>query len=112
MNPVIKTAEELIEEGLVIPREEGAMFHRYWEGTVALIFPDKMAAVKYIVEILLPQIGREKLKSIWSCLTGPAEEFESSLSKMLGVMPDKGEKWLLFKEEDFKNLIKPAMEKT
>lgn len=105
--PEVKTSKELINAGLVGQREAEEM-PRYWEETVALIFPNKLSAVDYIRNVLLPKIGREKLLSIWHCLTGPSDY--DTLKKAMGIIPDNNEKWLLFKKEDFDLIIKTAME--
>jgi len=112
MNLIVKTVEELVREGLVSEKEDGIAFQRFFNGTIALIFPSKLAAVKFVISILLPQIGAEKLRSIWSCLTGPMNGFVDAFSKTLGVVPDDGEKWLLFKKEDFEATIKPCLDPT
>lgn len=111
----VKEVEELVREGLVSDQDLHT-FPDQFVGTVAIIFPDKAKAIDYCRTVLLPKIGSDILSSIWSCLTEPATieslekgNYGDSLARMIGVKPDEGEKWLLFKKEDFEKHIKPAM---
>ncbi len=104
--PITKTSEELIQSGLVNEYEAEEM-PKYWKETIVLIFPNKTAAVNYVRKVLVPKIGKEKLTSIWFCLTGPSDE--DALGEAIGILLDANEKWLLFKKEDFESIIQPAM---
>jgi len=107
----IKTAKQLIKEGLV-SEQEAQEDPNHWRDTVALIFPNIVEAVKLFRETLLPKIGKETLLSLWHCATGPERDACEMLGEMLDALPEKKgdvEFWLLFREETFKIIILPAL---
>ena len=111
----VKEVEELVREGLVSNKDLHT-FPDQFVGTVAIIFPGKSQAIDYCRSVLLPKVGASVLTSLWSCLTEPARvesvekgNYGDGLAQMLGIKPDEGEKWLLFKKEDFEKYIKPVM---
>lgn len=111
----VREVEELVREGLVSD-EDLHLFPDQFVGTVAIIFHGKSQAIEYCRTVLLPKVGANILTSLWSCLTEPARiesvekgNYGDGLAQALGIKPDEGEKWLLFKKEDFEKHIKPAM---
>ena len=102
IEPEIKTLEDLINEGLV-PKVETERL----SNTIVLIFPNKSTATKYVKEVFLPNIEARELIMMWSCLTGPISS--NGLAKIMGIIPDDEEKWLLLQKDDFEKIIKPAM---
>ena len=101
-----KTLKELIRQGLVSEQEVKDL-PQNWIDTVALIFRNEEEASIFVRDVLLPKWGRERLLSVWSCLTGPADR--NALAKAMNISPDDGQKWLLFKSKDFQTLIKPFL---
>jgi hypothetical protein len=102
----VKTTEELIKEGRISACEISAN-PEYFQNNVALMFVTANAARRYVLDVLFPRIGEEKLRSIFITAV-----YRNRAADILTSIMGLRETWLMFKKEDYESMIKPVMEKS
>jgi hypothetical protein len=110
----VKTPEELVSEGRLSEDDVLCTILEWYKNTVVLIFSSESAAARYVIDVLHPKIGYEKLKSIFVIAVSRKEALANNfLLSLLGFKKKyNSETWLLFKKDGYESIIKPVMEKS